>query len=206
MRETDATPPLPLINAADFLRSDAADPPVTVIREIRVKQGHEAAFEHLMTLLIREAVKQPGHLGATVVRPQLPGHSYRFIYKFDRRSHLQTWHASALRNQLAAPIAGLIESDRFDEYPGLETWFNLPAAPSAATPPKWKTTLMSWAVIYVLVVTASYGMRAVGFKAPIPVQALVLTAVVVPLVAYVVAPWLGRRLHGWLYAGIDRTT
>lgn len=199
---TTTSPPLHLENAAAFLRSDAADPPVTVIREIRVKPGHEQPFEALMTRLVSEAVKQPGHLGTTVVRPQLPGHAYRFIYKFDRRSHLETWHASAIRAELAAPIAALIESDRFDQYPGLETWFNLPAVPANSPPPKWKTTLMSWLAIYPLVLGGSYIMKTLRITAPMPLQVLILTAVVVPLVAYVVAPWMGRRLHGWLSSGL----
>jgi antibiotic biosynthesis monooxygenase (ABM) superfamily enzyme len=159
-----------------------------------------------MAHLMAEAGRQPGHLGATVVRPQLPGHAYRFIYKFDKRSSLEAWHASELRAQLAAPVAALVEWDRFDQYPGLEVWFNLPASPSGGTPPKWKTTLMSWAAIYPLVVAASYGMKAVRFSAPMPVQAFVLTIVVVPVVAYVVAPWLGRRLHKWLYAGVEHAS
>jgi antibiotic biosynthesis monooxygenase (ABM) superfamily enzyme len=31
----------------------------------------------------------------------------------------------------------------------------------------------------------------------------VLTGIVVPVVAYVLAPRLGRLLHGWLYAGSE---
>ena len=192
-------------NIAPFLRSDEADPPVTVVREIRVKPGHETAFEGLMVKLISEATRQPGHLGATVVRPQMPGHAYRFIYKFDRRTNLQAWHASGIRAQLVAPIATLVEWDRFDQYPGLETWFNLPAAPEAATPPKWKTTLMSWGAIFPLVLAGSYVMKSLHFTAPMVVQVFILTGVVVPLVAYLVAPWLGRRLHRWLYAGLEHT-
>ncbi|MFT3686535.1 MAG: antibiotic biosynthesis monooxygenase [Phycisphaerales bacterium] len=189
--------------AVAFLRTDEEDPPVTVIRDIRVRAGHEELFERLMSVLMAEAVKQPGHLGATVVRPQMPGHSYRFIYKFDRRSNLERWHSSDLRAELAEPIAVLVEWDRFEKYPGLETWFNLPLAPSATHPPKWKTTLMSWGAIYPLVLGGSYVMKALSIPAPMPVQVLILTAVVVPLVSYVVAPWLGRVLHTWLYRGLD---
>lgn len=188
-----------------FLRSDETDPPVTVIREIRVRPGREGAFEDLMGLLIAEAARQPGHLGATVVRADArrPGDAHRFVYKFDRRSNLEAWHRSDTRARLFAPIEALIESDRFDAYPGLETWFELPGA---QTPPRWKTTLMSWAAIYLVVVIVSYAMHALRFEAPIPIRALVLTAIVVPVVAYVLAPQLGRLLHAWLYAGSERAS
>lgn len=187
--------------ALRFLRSEAADPPVTVIRDIRVKPGAEGRFELMMGALIAEASRQPGHLGATVLRPGgsagRPGSgAYRFVYKFDKRSNLIAWHSSTLRAQLFEPIAGLVTGDRFEEYPGLETWFDLPPH---IVPPKWKTTLMSWAAIYALVVALSYIMQALKVKLPIPLAALVLTGIIVPLVAYIVGPLLGRVLRGWLH-------
>ena len=156
-----------------------------------------------MGTLIAAATRPPGHLGATVLRPLAGANdvdrgAYRFVYKFDKRSNLLAWHDSKTRAELFAPIAELVRSDRFEEYPGLETWFDLP--PHAA-PPKWKTTLMSWAAIYALVVAMSYAMHALELKLPIPISAFVLTAVIVPLVAYVVGPILGKALRGWLHAG-----
>jgi antibiotic biosynthesis monooxygenase (ABM) superfamily enzyme len=131
------------------------------------------------------------------VRPATPDGAYRFIYKFDRRSRLEAWHQSEARARLFAPVEPLIESDRFDAYPGLETWFELPGG---ATPPKWKATLLSWFAIYPSVLAGAYIMDALGFKAPSWLQTLVLTGVVVLVVSYVLAPWLGRLAHRWLYA------
>ena len=184
--------------ALHFPRTDAADPPVTVIREIRVRPGTEGQFELLMGALIDEAARQPGHLGSTVVRPTGPGSAYRFVYKFDRRSNLIAWHTSETRARLFEPIAGLVAADHPSEHPGLETWFDLP---KHFTPPKWKTTLMTWAGIYAIVVTVSYTMRSLGLHLPIPVGALILTGIVVPLMAYVVGPLMGRVLRRWLNAG-----
>ena len=183
-----------------FLRSGEDDPPVTVIREIHVQPGKEAEFEALMGQVIAGATRQPGSLGSTVMRPDplRPGDAHRFVYKFDRRSRLEAWHRSGERARLFAPIEALIVSDGFDTYTGLETWFELPGAP---TPPRWKTTLMTWSMIYPLVVIVLYGLNALRFEAPIPIRALVLTGIVVPLVGFVLAPRMGRLLHGWLYKG-----
>lgn len=190
------------IPALRFLRSDDADPPVTVIREIRVRPGAEGRFELLMGALMAEATRQPGHLGATVLRPRGEHERhYRFVYKFERRSHMNQWHASPLRASLFEPISELIEWDRFSEYPGLETWFDLPAE---LKPTKWRTTLLSWAAIYLLVVAGSYALRATGLKLPIPVAAFILTAVIVPLVAFIIAPAMGRVFGAWLHAGNSR--
>lgn len=179
--------------------ADASDPPVTVVREMHVSPEHRTQFEAQMSLLVQEALRQPGYLGATIVRPRFENDSYRFVYKFEHRSQLLAWHESETRARLIAPITALVRLDRFDEFPGLETWFELPG--NEPPPPKWKTTLMSWAAIYVLVVAVSYVLQALKFEASIPVRSLVLSVIVVPLVAYVVGPWLGKRLHGWLHAG-----
>lgn len=191
------------VSSLEFLYPDEVDPPVTVIREIRVRPGNAPVFESLMHHLIAEAARQPGNLGATVVRPdrQRQDDTYRFVYKFDRRSNVEAWHRSETRARLFAPVEALVESDCFETYPGLETWFELPGVP---LPPRWKTTLMSWAVIYVLVVAASYALQALRFEAPIPIRVLVLTVIVVPLVAHLFAPWMGRFLHGWLHTESGR--
>jgi hypothetical protein len=183
-----------------FLRSDEDDPPVTVIREIRVQRGKEGEFEALMARLIARATRQPGHLGATVVRPDpfRPGDAHRFVYKFDRRSRLEAWHRSEERARLSASIGSLIVSDGFDTHTGLETWFELPGV---STPPRWKTTLMTWSMIYVLVVFVLYVLQSFRFEAPIAIRALVLTGIVVPLVGFVFAPRMGRLLNGWLHKG-----
>lgn len=178
-----------------FLQTDAKDPPVTAVREIRVRRGQEGPFELLMGALVDEARRQPGHLGSTVIRPAASGEAYRFIYKFDRRSHIEAWHRSDLRASLFEPISELVESDRTHEYPGLETWFDLPGA---AAPPKWKTTVLSWLAIYPTVVLVLSLMNAVRFEAPMPVRSLVLTLFVVPFAAYLAGPWMGRVFHRWL--------
>lgn len=197
---TNHTHPASEPGSLHFLRSDAADPPVTVVREIRVRPGAEGRFELLMGALIDEARRRPGHLGATVIRPVGRGGTYRFVYKFDRRSNMTEWHASDTRRQLFEPILELIHDDRFDEFPGLETWFDPPAN---TAPPRWKTTLLSWGAIYVLVLASSYAMRAAAPDWSLPVQVFVVTAVVVPIVAYIAAPWLGKVFHRWLHAGLN---
>ncbi len=173
--------------------SDELDPPVTVIREMQVKPGAEARFEALMHTVIEEACRRPGHLGATVVRPAQPGQPYRFIYKFSHRSRLDAWHQSEARAQLVAPIAELITVEKRDDFPGLETWFEAGfgtafAAGEGGAPSRWKTTLLSWIAIYLLVLGVSQLLDAIGVRTSMAVQTLIVTAIVVPLVAYIVGP------------------
>ena len=162
--------------------ADEDDPPVTVIREIRVQPGKEVEFEALMARLIARATRQPGHRGAALMRPDpfLPRDAHRFVHRFDRRSSLEAWHRSEERARLFAPIEALSVSDGFEGHSGRETWFELPGV---STPPRSKTALLTWSTIYVLVVIVLYALQSIRFEAPIPIRALVLTGIVVPLVA-----------------------
>lgn len=193
---TNAPTP-PSTNRTASAVQDPSDPPVTVIRDIHVRPGEEGRFELLMGEFIAEASRQPGHMGATVLRPNGRPGPYRFVYKFDRRTNLIAWHASAHRTRLFEPITELITSNHFDEYRGLETWFDLP--PHAA-PPKWKTTLITWAAIFVLVMAYGFIIQAGQVRLPVPISALLSTGIIVPLVAYAIGPILGSLFRGWLTA------
>lgn len=177
-----------------------SDPPVTATLEVRVKAGREAEFERGMHDLVQTGLAQPGHLGSTTLRPAKAGDPYRFIYKFDRRSNLIAWHQSETRQRLFAAVADTIDTSQDDHVEGLEAWFTFPGEAPAKVPPKWKTTLMTWTAIYPTALVISYGMHFAKFEGAIPLRVFVLTALVVPIVAYLVAPRLAKALHGWLHS------
>jgi antibiotic biosynthesis monooxygenase (ABM) superfamily enzyme len=186
------------IEATDAL----LDPPVTAVLDVRVKPGSEADFERGMAALIQVARTYPGHLGSTVIRPVNNSLPYRFIYKFDRRFHLLTWHGSEDRQRLFAAVLPTVESTGTQEMPGLESWLSLPGDAALPAPPKWKTTLVSWLAIYPVALALSSLLRYFHLHEILhpSLYVLVLTAGVVPTVAYIVAPRLSRLLHHWLHA------
>lgn len=171
------------------------DSPLTIIREMTVKPGKEAEFEIQISNLIHEAVKQPGHLGTTVVKPTHPGAPYQVIYKFSRRSLLEAWHESELRGSLMEPILPLTISDRFDTFDGLETWFDVP---KAGGPPRWKTTFVSWTAIFPTAIF--YSTLIVGSNIPFHwvTRVFILTIFTVPTAAYFTGPLAFRFWHRWL--------
>ena len=185
----------------EALNPTPEDPPITIIREIRVKPGSEAAFEESMSALIREAVKQPGHLGTTVVKPTVANGPYQLIYKFSRRSMLEEWHGSELRRSLMEPVLPHTISDTFDTFEGLETWFDV-AKPGG--PPRWKTTIVSWTAIFPTAAMVSGTMVAFNFNPFWGIKSLILTLFVVPITAYVTGPIAFKAWHRWLYPNRDR--
>jgi len=176
---------------------ETVDPPVTILREMHPLPGHEAELEAGMSALIDVALTQPGYLGASITRPLAPGDPYRFIYKFDAMSHMDQWHRSETRAQLYALVAPHVKSEKFDQLEGLATWLNL-VPPGTGSPPKWKSTFVSWMAIYPTAVAVGYALDLTGVRAPLPVRTFLLTVLVVPTVAYFAGPLLGRWFHGWL--------
>lgn len=173
------------------------DPPVTVLRELHPVPGHESELEAGMRALIDVALTQPGYLGASVTRPLAPGDPYRFIYKFDALSNMDAWHRSPVRADLYARVAPHVQAERLDQLEGLATWLNLVPA-GGFQPPKWRTTFVSWLAIFPTALAVNALLDALAFTHPPVLRTLVLTAIVVPTVAYGTGPLMGRWLQKWM--------
>ena len=143
-------------------------------------------------------MRQPGHLGLSTLKPTAPGLPYRIIYKYDRRSNFERWHASDERRLLFATVEQNVAKMRHHEESGLESWLEYD---SAGGPPKWKSTVVSWFGIYPVALGWTYVMQAVGLgKLETPLRILILSILVLPVTAYVVGPRIAHLLRGWLYA------
>ncbi len=175
---------------------------VTAVRTMWVRERDRATFEAHMATLIREALAQPGHLGATMIRPLCADDAYRFLYRFRDAEAMDAWHRSALRRRLMIPIEPLVQREDLHAERDFFALF-LPAASPEISP--WRSTLLSWAAIYPCVVGCSALLAALGIDWPMPLQTLVVTAIVVPLVALVIGPGLARLLGGWLRPGVVTT-
>ncbi|HEY0976723.1 MAG TPA: hypothetical protein VGE21_04580 [Flavobacteriales bacterium] len=70
--------------------------------------------------------------------------------------------------------------------------------PPPRMPPKWKTALVIWIAIYpaLTLLVAVFGEYLILL--PLPLRTLVMTAVLVPLLVFVLVPALHQVLGGWL--------
>lgn len=65
--------------------------------------------------------------------------------------------------------------------------------------PRWKMAVLIWLGIYPTI-TAVLGILSPYIAHfPLPLKTLTLTLVVVPLMVWVVLPFLQKRLHRWLH-------
>lgn len=174
------------------------DPPVTGILEAFVERGHEAEFEARLRALAEVSLRQPGHLGISTLRPRAPGEPYRIIYKYDRRSNFDRWHASDERQELYARVVQYVARAVARRESGLESWLEFD---SAGGPPKWKSTVDSWFGIYPVALGWTYVMAWAGLGTlPTPIRIFILSVLVLPVTAYIVGPRIAHWMRGWLYA------
>jgi antibiotic biosynthesis monooxygenase (ABM) superfamily enzyme len=74
------------------------------------------------------------------------------------------------------------------------------AAKSSGPPPRHRFALIVWIAIYPTITTVLQLSGPLIGEWPLPVRTLALTAVVVPLMVFVLLPTLQRAFAGWLNA------
>ena len=85
----------------------------------------------------------------------------------------------------------------------LETWFTLSTDQAIVPPLRYKMAIVTWLAIFPLITLVSWAMGAVltaaGRELPLIAHTFVATALLVPLMTYVVMPRMTRLFAGWLY-------
>lgn len=70
-------------------------------------------------------------------------------------------------------------------------------------PPRYKRAIVIWIALYPAVVAALSMLRPVIGEWPIPLQALVLTTIIIPTAVWVLIPIVERCLRTWLEPAAD---
>ena len=71
------------------------------------------------------------------------------------------------------------------------------------SPPTWKLMLVKWLGLFPVLLAVAYAIELAPIDPPIPLKLLMETAVVVPLLNYVITPLMDDLFGPWLYAGVD---
>lgn len=182
-----------------------AEHAVTVLISRQVKPGCEAQFERLMEQIIAVASTFKGHLGAQLVHPGdeqgVNDSLYHIVLAFDSDANLKSWQDSPARSLGLAAAAPFIEGQELvRQVSGLAHWFQAPVGPRQVAPPRWKVAVVTWLGIFPTVYLLFFLLG--GLLAPWPqfARLMLLTALVVGLMTWLVAPQLTRLLKPWLYA------
>lgn len=65
-------------------------------------------------------------------------------------------------------------------------------------PPRYKMAIVIWLALYPAVAVALSALRPLIGDLPAPLQALVLTLIVIPLAVWILIPFVQGRLQSWL--------
>ena len=186
------------IEAGDIV-SDAGGT-VTVFIRRHPKPDRIAEFEAVLTDTIDAALKFPGHLGVTVLRPKAGEQSYLLITRFVDAASLDAWRKSDIAADFFARLA-LIETTprREVDMSGMSAWFNDPAEQPGNRPTlRALVTLGVGAWLTITVLLFIFGPTFSRFA--LPLQTALLVVLMVPTLTYIVMPrlhaalrWISRR-------------
>ncbi|HIK17260.1 MAG TPA: antibiotic biosynthesis monooxygenase [Leptolyngbyaceae cyanobacterium M33_DOE_097] len=174
--------------------------PVTVVVAQQVKPGHEPEFEGWIRNITSVASTYPGYLGTHVIQPQLGVRSeYVIIFRFDNYANLKDWMTSRDRANFLDQAKPLIQADpQVQEINGIQAWFSIPGKP-LQTPPRYKTALLTWGAVYVLLNLLNLLLRPLLKGLPDWMVTFVFSAVMVLLLTYVVMPRVTHLFRKWLH-------
>ena len=176
----------------------STDPsPVTVVVARAVAGGHEEEFRSWAQRLTVAAERFPGFLGWGLLKPAPGSAVWHVVYRFDDAAHLDAWERSEERAGLLAAGAAFMETVAVRRLDGMDAWFA--PAPRPGAPPRWKTFLMTAAVIVLLQTIVSTLLRPLVADWPTFFRTAAVIIPVVALMTWLVMPRLSRLLARWLY-------
>jgi antibiotic biosynthesis monooxygenase (ABM) superfamily enzyme len=176
----------------------------TVLISHRVLDGQRASYENWLDEISAACKTQPGYLDTQVIRPIASlTDTYTVIIRFASHEHMKLWMHSLERKQFIGKVRPILASD--DDYKvhsGLEFLF-APEEANDKVPTRWKQFLVTWSVVYPLVLLAPMIvnplMRQVGLPDNPYLSTLFVTCMVVLLLVYLVMPHYTKLVHKWLY-------
>ena len=175
----------------------SGDESVAVVLTRHVPLTKVAAFEAVLHDLLQIAITAPGHLGGDVLRgAEADGtRTNHVVYRFSDSASLAAWETSLPRLTLATQANALSLAAKRQELTGMEAWFDVP---NDHPPARWKMVIVTWIGIWPLVCGTIWAtdplIHSIGFLA----NNAIVTAIVVPLMAYLVMPLLAKLASPWL--------
>jgi antibiotic biosynthesis monooxygenase (ABM) superfamily enzyme len=177
----------------------------TVVITHRVRDGRQGEYENWMNEIGPLCRLSPGNLDWQFIQP-VPGFSstYTVIVRFDTIAHLGAWTESPVRKRLIERVKPLLASgDDFFVRSGLDFWF-APTDAGAKVPARWRQSLVTWSVIYPLVLGVPMivlpALRHLGVPDHRWINTFAVTGTIVMLMVYIIMPRYTKLVKRWLFA------
>ncbi len=72
-----------------------------------------------------------------------------------------------------------------------------------SSPPTWKIMVLKWLALFPVLLVLSYTIKWLPVDPVLWLKLMIETMITVPLLNYVITPWIDKTFENWLYAGID---
>jgi len=174
--------------------------PITAVVQRRIKSGSEATFEALMQEFMAFVLRQPGHLGISVIRPSHSSRDYTVLDRFATEADRRRFTASPEYKGWMERLREVSEADpAIAEMGGVAFWFTLPNEPIRRPPPKLKMAALTLLGVYPL--STLFPMIVVPLTRAWPtwLTSLVIASMIVVSLTWFVMPGFTRLFHPWLF-------
>ncbi|NNE10195.1 MAG: antibiotic biosynthesis monooxygenase [Gemmatimonadetes bacterium] len=185
--------------------ADPQETGATAVITHRVRDGAHAEYEAWQDEIAPVCKAAPGYLDWHIIRP-VPGltGTYTIIIRFETNAHLRKWMESPARARLIDRVRPLlVTGDDFFIRSGLDFWF-APEGAKARVPVRWKQGLVTWSVIYPLVLgvppLVALALRSLGVPGNHLLTTLAATGTICFLMVYVVMPRYTKLIQKWLFS------
>ncbi len=165
----------------------------------RVKAGREQDFEAALKRFIQRSMEHSGTTGAHLLfpPPDDPHREYGILRSFPSAEQRDAFYQSDLFHQWEVESAEYVEGEaQHHELSGMEAFFRQRGF--APPPPKWKMAVLTWLGVWPCVLLWSTLLRTIIEPWPAIFRSGLVTAAVVPTLAWVVMPLLTKLFRNWL--------
>ena len=174
---------------------------ITVVVSHYVKHGKEQKFEQALKQVIHQAKAFKGYEGIQTIKLDNKVESeYILLVRFDAEPNYRTWENSKTRKAWSEELKEYIVKESKVRYQeGLEFWFSLPQITNSIPPKKWKMAVLTWMVIYPMILGLSTLAGVyLNFVHPF-LRMLIVSMILVSLMTYIVMPKITTVFASWIF-------
>jgi antibiotic biosynthesis monooxygenase (ABM) superfamily enzyme len=174
---------------------------ITIVVSHYVKRGKEQEFERALKQVIEQAKSFKGYEGIQTIQVNNKvENEYILLIHFDTEPNYRTWESSNIRRAWSKELKEYIIKEskvRFQE--GLEFWFSLPQLSNSIRPKKWKMAILTWMVIYPMILALSTLVGVYLNFMPAFLRILIVSMILVSLMTYLVMPKVTTVFASWIF-------
>lgn len=181
--------------------SDGSDHPVSVLLRFHSAPNRGAPFQVERSRVLASLRDAPGCRAVVELGPppETPG-DVCVVAQFDGAASWRLWRDGSQWAGWFGDPSERVGSPTVQECHGSAARLVLPALHPGGPPPRRKMAVVMWISVYPTITALLWLLWPLVQGFPLPLRTLALSVVMVPLMVWVIVPWVTARLAPWLRA------